>query len=705
MRVVALVMVINFIRHILIIFILFFNANLLAKPLSYSSQISQNFSSGMVCSSLYKKLGFVQDVSVLWIDTKEERNQYALINTINKKERNKIFYLCKKFSNDNSSSTSNFIALKDLKVENIFRDSLNEAFKSVFKVANEETSRYILSKLFLPDYGVQKQELVLAFTSAQKDLSTSKYITKKPSKKTKKLTKKEPKISKKIKSYDDLPFGNAYFYAVDNKKNSLIGYVVADPKSKAISIGKRKFKKGNRGKMFNLNDGSVCDVYSTVETARLNRIYDGKVTVECSKNTYSGSWIQKGVEGRGLAIDEDGNEIDFGFAMNKNIAEAGLNQKMKTYVVKKPIVREQKRIVQSGKKFDKIPPTLNIKDKFIFDSPNYKITGAVSDKGSKKLYVFVNDTLVDVKNGKFQIEKFSPIDETLQVKAVDEWGNSVEKKIDIEINIKSVAIAKEVEPLSPNKIRNINSSNTVAIIIGIEKYAETAPATYANRDAKFFAEYAQKAFGVKRNNMKLLINEQATLTQTFKALEKWLPAKIEKNKTNVLVYFAGHGLASEDGKELYLLVHDTDTDLLRRTALARKDLFDLISKKNPASVKMFFDTCYSGTTREEKMLLASARGITIKADIEDDIPNNFTIFSASQDNQISSGFKEAKHGIFSYYLMKGMEGKADTNKNNKICNAELLDYITKNVGNKALEMGRTQTPSFVGSKEENLLSY
>ena len=582
MRVVALVMVINFIRHILIIFILFFNANLLAKPLSYSSQISQNFSSGMVCSSLYKKLGFVQDVSVLWIDTKEERNQYALINTINKKETNKIFYLCKKFSNDNSSSTSNFIALKDLKVENIFRDSSNEAFKSVFKIANEETSRYILSKLFLPDFGVQKQELVLAFTSAQKDLSTSKYITKKPSKK--------------------------------------------------------------------------------IETA----------------------------------IKEP--------AKKQKIVKKEPNKKQKT-VKKVPVAKQQKRIVKKVKEIDKTPPSLKVKSKFIFNSPNYKITGTASSKGSKKLSVFVNDRWIDIKNGKFIIERFSPMNETIVVKAVDEWGYSSEKKIDIEINIKSVAIAKEVEPLSPNKIRNINSSNTVAIIIGIEKYAETAPATYANRDAKFFAEYAQKAFGVKRNNMKLLINEQATLTQTFKALEKWLPAKIEKNKTNVLVYFAGHGLASEDGKELYLLVHDTDTDLLRRTALARKDLFDLISKKNPASVKMFFDTCYSGTTREEKMLLASARGITVKADIEDDIPNNFTIFSASQDNQISSGFKEAKHGIFSYYLMKGMEGKADTNEDRKITNAELLNYMTKNVTNKALELGRTQTPSFVGSKEENLLSY
>ena len=36
---------------------------------------------------------------------------------------------------------------------------------------------------------------------------------------------------------------------------------------------------------------------------------------------------------------------------------------------------------------------------------------------------------------------------------------------------------------------------------------------------------------------------------------------------------------------------------------------------------------------------------------QDEIPNNFTIFSASKLNQISSGLKEANHGIFSYYLI------------------------------------------------------
>ena len=79
--------------------------------------------------------------------------------------------------------------------------------------------------------------------------------------------------------------------------------------------------------------------------------------------------------------------------------------------------------------------------------------------------------------------------------------------------------------------------------------------------------------------------------------------------------------------------------------------------------------------------MANARPLKIVAD-EQDTPENFTIFSASQLDQISSGLKEAKHGIFSYYLMKGLEGKADSNQDKKITNGELISYMDENISQK-----------------------
>ena len=133
-------------------------------------------------------------------------------------------------------------------------------------------------------------------------------------------------------------------------------------------------------------------------------------------------------------------------------------------------------------------------------------------------------------------------------------------------------------------------------------------------------------------------------------------------------------------------------------------MFELINKVNPKSVTMFFDTCYSGQTRDERMLVAGLRPIRIVAE-DQDAPNNFTIFTASNYDQTSGSIEEVKHGIFSYYLMKGMEGKADLDSDKKITNGELIAYLKQNVTEEAFVNNRQQEPMLSGDPEQVLMSY
>ena len=133
-----------------------------------------------------------------------------------------------------------------------------------------------------------------------------------------------------------------------------------------------------------------------------------------------------------------------------------------------------------------------------------------------------------------------------------------------------------------------------------------------------------------------------------------------KAKQMCSFFFAGHGLASEDGKKMYLLPYDGAPELLDKTALLRKELFDDIAGTGPRSVTVFLDTCYSGTTRGTDMLVAS-RPIAIRAK-QQNIPEGFTVFTAAGGDQTAKPLEEAKHGMFSYFLMKGMEGDADINQ-------------------------------------------
>ena len=352
---------------------------------------------------------------------------------------------------------------------------------------------------------------------------------------------------------------------------------------------------------------------------------------------------------------------------------------------------------------DTKPPVINIAKSITVNKPKYFLTGKVTDEST--IFLEVDGFLIPVDNGKFKIARYSPIDEDVLIKATDQWGNESSQTIKVKIDTNRTIVVKKLEPLNPLKIKGKNKDNKIALIIGIENYSDTVNADFADLDAKYFNEYAREVFNIKNENINLLTDSEATLTKINKGLFKWLAGKIKADQTEVIIFFAGHGLASNNGKELYFLPQDGDPDLLSRTAISRSDLLQEIVSLKPKSVTMFLDMCYSGVSRSEETLLASARPVRIVAGEQGEIPDNFAIFSASQLDQVSSGLKEAKHGIFSYYVMKGLEGNADLNKNKEITNGELLAYINDKVSSKALEQGRKQNPELLGENDKVLIRY
>ena len=406
---------------------------------------------------------------------------------------------------------------------------------------------------------------------------------------------------------------------------------------------------------------------------------------------------------------EDFNITDNEMSLAMVSGLMNINQKKQPKKVVKKTKKIEKKIEDfkpENTKKDKTPPSILIAENITVKNSSYKIEGKVVDQGSKTIYVEIDGEIQKAVNGKFSFERFSPVDEKIEIVAIDQRGNRSKPKIvNVKILREDTTIAKSIEKLNPTKIKNSFSNNKVALIFGIENYKNVPDAKFANLDAEYFYEYARNVFGVRDDNIKLLVNENASLVDSYEAISIWLPGKIRRNQTELIIFFAGHGLASTDGKELYLLPNDGNADLLARTGLSRSEIFEQITKLNPKSVTMFLDTCYSGVSRDEQMLLASARPIRIEVEEDKSIPRNFTIFTASQLKQISSGLDEAKHGIFSYYLMKGLEGNADSNNDKKITNGELLAYMDENVSMKASELGRQQNPSLAGNPNKVLMSY
>ena len=307
-----------------------------------------------------------------------------------------------------------------------------------------------------------------------------------------------------------------------------------------------------------------------------------------------------------------------------------------------------------------------------------------------------------LSNGRFKYSTFVPSDGiTLNVQVTDVAGLTSSKTVSLQRNDNIASTSISFDRLNPLGKRVKINSNALALIVGVEGYKNTnADALYADRDAKMFRDYASEKLGIPENRIKTLLNDKAEYAEILLTTKDWLRRASKSNKSDIYIFFAGHGLTSDDGKNMYLLPYDGRPRLLDKTALLRDELFKEIQQSNPRSVTVFLDTCYSGTTRGTEMLVAS-RPIMIKAK-EQSIPNNFTVFSAAAGDQTSKPLEEAKHGMFSYFLMKGMEGDADINADNKITALELHNYVKENVTQQS---SGSQTPELQGDKDRLIVQF
>jgi hypothetical protein len=256
--------------------------------------------------------------------------------------------------------------------------------------------------------------------------------------------------------------------------------------------------------------------------------------------------------------------------------------------------------------------------------------------------------------------------------------------------------------INPRAKKPAPKRDAVAIIIGIQSYKSLPPARFANADAQLFTEYAQVALGIRAEKIRLLIDSDADEIEIVRAFRSWLLRNVTRGKTEVYVFYSGHGLPSDDGKSLYLLPHNADRDFIDKTSINQQELVRMAEATGAKSVTMFLDSCYSGQSRGGDALMVNARPVKMKSSGVE-YPLTFTVLTASAPDQISWSSDELGHGIFSYYLMKGMEGDADLNKDGKITAGEMQEHLTDTVGRQAMGMNHKQHPQLFGDSNKVLV--
>jgi uncharacterized caspase-like protein len=215
-----------------------------------------------------------------------------------------------------------------------------------------------------------------------------------------------------------------------------------------------------------------------------------------------------------------------------------------------------------------------------------------------------------------------------------------------------------------------------ALLIGINEYDNPGfdKLNYAAEDANdIYRTLTDKEIGGFDQDDVILLVDNPTRTD----LEKNLSTILKNTQPDdlFLMYFAGHGKLDKSGK-LCLATRDTQVENLRITSVPLDNIIGMIEETRCKNTVFIIDSCYSGAAEE------SYRG---GAPVPNESFADFAsgpgkiIISASQTFGGARESKDLGHGVFTHYLVKGLEGEADDGENPYISIDNLYEYISEKV--------------------------
>ena len=276
----------------------------------------------------------------------------------------------------------------------------------------------------------------------------------------------------------------------------------------------------------------------------------------------------------------------------------------------------------------------------------------------------------------------------------------------------SKMVEKSADERTKNTVKEISGKNLNivktrwAVIIGISQYKDTRIPSlrYAASDAQSFYNWLISPSGGQYApaRVKLLKNEQATGNRIKTSLFEWLGQVLEEDI--VTIYFAGHGSpqSPDNPENLFLLPYDVQYDSIAATGFPMWDIETALKRFIKAKrVIVITDACHAGGVGQAfDVARRDSRGlkvVTISSKLHNlsHIGDGICIITASDDNQFSQESKKwgGGHGVFTYYLLKGLNGNADYNKDRSVSLGEIIPYLSEQVRR---ETKNAQTPTVAG---------
>ena len=259
----------------------------------------------------------------------------------------------------------------------------------------------------------------------------------------------------------------------------------------------------------------------------------------------------------------------------------------------------------------------------------------------------------------------------------------------------------------------------LALLVGVSNYryheGGLNDLQFADADALAVRAWLKTAGGgaFKDGDIECLTNDGATLAAVESAVDRFLTRAGENDL--IYLFLAGHGAPDPDNPQrLYFLLHDSKVTDLPHTAFPMDRMGEIL-KRQRKRVRLiaFFDTRRRAGIQGQPAPRAP-RGVGAGRTGAGDAPApGFNFYNAALFKQqgwtiiTSSGMNEQSeegrhwgggHGVFTWALLEGLQGKADADRDCRVTAAELAPSTTATVGRRT---GNRQHPqSLLGGRRD-----
>jgi uncharacterized caspase-like protein len=230
-------------------------------------------------------------------------------------------------------------------------------------------------------------------------------------------------------------------------------------------------------------------------------------------------------------------------------------------------------------------------------------------------------------------------------------------------------------------------------VVGISEYAGegVSDLSFARKDAEAVAAYYAERFALPEEQIIQIFDDDATLANIKRRLNKDLAEKATNPNDTVILYFAGHGLkerdrasADADGFSRYILPHDADRTDLASSALGMEELARILQRLHPERVALILDSCFSGAAGGGRTLFDPAvrtRGVAAAEYLTRlaGAGKGRVVLTASGADELAIEPSRLGHGVFTYFLLEGLRGAADDDRDGQVDVDEIYKYVLRKV--------------------------